>query len=159
MKVSIDALNYVAQNGIKVALVFGDRDSRCNCKRAVIPHLPLKNVLTVTGLGGEAVNLAMNYSASAAFAAAGYEPITTNSTYQGGVVRQHNKVSFSRVFEAGHVVGAYEPETVSRIFDRVMFDKNVATGKASTKDGVQYSSRGPGSCFGIKNAVPPSPPN
>jgi carboxypeptidase C (cathepsin A) len=30
--VSIDTINYVAQSGIKVAMIFGDRDYRCNCK-------------------------------------------------------------------------------------------------------------------------------
>jgi hypothetical protein len=31
-KVTIDTINEVAESGIKVALIFGDRDYRCNCK-------------------------------------------------------------------------------------------------------------------------------
>ena len=31
LRVSIEPLNRVAESGIKVALVFGDRDYRCNC--------------------------------------------------------------------------------------------------------------------------------
>jgi hypothetical protein len=31
LKVTIDTINYVAASGIKVALVYGDRDYRCNC--------------------------------------------------------------------------------------------------------------------------------
>ncbi|KAF2126297.1 alpha/beta-hydrolase [Dothidotthia symphoricarpi CBS 119687] len=141
VKVSIDNINYVAQSGIKVALIYGDRDYRCNW------------------LGGEAVSLAMSYSSAPSFRSAGYEPIHTNSTFNGGVVRQHNKISFSRVFDAGHAVGAYQPETVSKIFDRVMFDSDVATGNTSTAGNSSYSSTGPESSLGIKNVLPPSPKN
>lgn len=101
----------------------------------------------------------MTHSSRSAFNAAGYEPITTNSTYSGGVVRQHSKLSFSRVFEAGHAVGAFQPETVSKIFDRVMFDQDVATGNTCVLQNASYSSTGPASSFGIKNVLPPSPEN
>jgi len=30
--VSIDTINHVAESGIKIALIYGDRDYRCNCK-------------------------------------------------------------------------------------------------------------------------------
>ncbi|KAF2649970.1 putative carboxypeptidase S1 [Lophiostoma macrostomum CBS 122681] len=137
-KVTIDAINYVASSGLKVALIYGDRDYRCNW------------------LGGEAVSLAMEYPSSSSFRAAGYEALTTNNTYQGGVVRQHNSISFSRVFEAGHAAGAYQPETVSKIFDRVMFNKDVATGGQDVAADADYSSTGPESSFGIKNELPES---
>jgi hypothetical protein len=101
----------------------------------------------------------MSYPSAPNFRSAGYEDILTNSSYRGGVVRQHNKVSFSRVFEAGHAVGAFQPETVSQIFDRVMFDKDVATGDIDTLGDSSYSSTGPDSSFGIKNKLPPSPKN
>jgi hypothetical protein len=104
----------------------------------------------------------MTYSSAPDFRSAGYELIITNATptdnqtKSGGVVRQHNKVSFSRVFDAGHAAGAYQPETVSRIFDRVMFDKDVATGSIDTSANASkgYSSTGPPSSFGIKNVLP-----
>lgn len=32
LKVGMDAINFVAGNGIKIALIYGDRDYRCNCK-------------------------------------------------------------------------------------------------------------------------------
>ncbi|KAJ4352254.1 uncharacterized protein N0V89_007601 [Didymosphaeria variabile] len=136
--VSIDTINYVAQSGIKVALVFGDRDYRW--------------------FGGEAVSLAMEHESSVQFREAGYSPITTNSTYQGGVVRQYNGISFSRVFDAGHAAGAYQPETVSKIFDRVTLNKDVATGKINLGD-APYSSQGPVSSFEIKNVLPTPPKN
>jgi hypothetical protein len=71
-------------------------------------------------------------------------------------VRQYNKVSFARVFDAGHSVGAFQPETVSNIFDRVMFNKDVATGTVDTTKNSSYSSTGPESSFGIKNMLPPN---
>lgn len=111
---------------------------------------------STTGLGGEAVSLSMQYPSASSFRAAGYASIATNSSYQGGVVRQHNGISFSRVFDAGHAVGAYQPETVSRIFDRVMFDRDVATGLTDTcgEGNASYSSTGPADSFHIKNVLP-----
>jgi len=98
----------------------------------------------------------MNYPGSDAFRAAGYAPLVTNATYQGGLVRQHGNVSFSRVFGAGHSVTAYQPETFFRIFQRAMFGKDVATGSV-TVGSAGYSSSGPADSFGVRNAVPPAP--
>jgi hypothetical protein len=53
-------------------------------------------------MGAEDTALALEYPEASKFRAAGYEKIETNKTYQGGVVRQYGKASFSRVFEAGH---------------------------------------------------------
>ena len=66
-------------------------------------------------------------------------------------MRQHNKVSFTRVFDAGHATGAFQPETVSKIFDRVMFDKDVATGDELVSS--SYSTSGPMHVFGVKNVL------
>lgn len=109
--------------GAKVSLVYGDRDYQCNW------------------LGGEAISLALG---SADFKKAGYADIETNSSYVGGLVRQHGNLSFSRVFQAGHEVPFYQPETGYQIFKRVMFNKDVATGKKSATD---YSSCGPSSAW------------
>lgn len=93
----------------------------------------------------------MSYPEASGFQAAGYTDLLTNSSYTGGLVRQHNKVSFTRVFDAGHAVGAFQPETVSRIFDRVMFDKDVATGDELVSN--NYSTSGPMDVFGVKNML------
>ncbi|KAF2827958.1 alpha/beta-hydrolase [Ophiobolus disseminans] len=137
-KVTISTLQGVVSSGVKVALVFGDRDYRCNW------------------LGGEAVSLALD---KPGFREAGYAHISTSANSSTGVVRQRNGLSFSRVFDAGHAVGAYQPETVSEIFERVMFDKDVATGKIDVKGNASYSSVGLESSFGIKNVLPESPKN
>lgn len=126
-------LEYALQNDIKVALVYGDRDSRC------------------PWTGGEHVSLIANHSGQDRFASAGYEFIETNDTYQGGVVRQFDKFSFSRVFLAGHAVNAYQPETVDRIFQRTLAGTDVATGNRIADR--RYSTQGPASSLGMFNTT------
>jgi len=40
-KVTIDTLDSVVRGGVKVALVFGDRDYRCNCKSYFLSFLAI----------------------------------------------------------------------------------------------------------------------
>ena len=84
-------LAYLLNNGVKVALMYGDRDYACQW------------------LGGEEVSLAVNYTNTAQFHAAGYQDIQVNSTYVGGQVRQYGNFSFSRVYQSGHEIPAYQP--------------------------------------------------
>ncbi|EHK49333.1 hypothetical protein TRIATDRAFT_49779 [Trichoderma atroviride IMI 206040] len=130
----ISLLEHVLNNGVGVALVFGDRDYKCNW------------------IGAENISLSMDYSAAASFRQAGYTDIQTNSSYKGGLVRQHGNVSFSRVFDAGHAVAAYQPQTVYEIFERSMFRKDIATGAQDVND--CFSTKGPLSSWAIKNSVP-----
>jgi hypothetical protein len=44
-KVTIDTINDVAKGGVKVALMFGDRDYRCNCKHSVFLRLSTLSLL------------------------------------------------------------------------------------------------------------------
>lgn len=100
----------------------------------------------------ENVSLAMNYPEAPSFRSAGYAALQTNASHQGGLVRQHDRVSFSRVFEAGHDVAAYQPETVMRIFERAVFGRDVATGQvdvlalAGRGGGETSTASGDGSC-------------
>ena len=134
-------LAYLLDNGVKVAMMYGDRDYACNW------------------IGGENVSLNTPYSQQDQFTQAGYANIQVNDSYVGGVVRQHGNFSFSRVFESGHEVPAYQPETALQIFNRAIFGMDIATGNVSTSaaNGSDYSSNGPQSSFGIKNDVPESP--
>lgn len=53
----------------------------------------------------------------------------------------------------------YQPETTIEIFNRVIFNTDVATGKLPTSGAFNnYSTSGPSSSFSIKNKLPPSPP-
>jgi hypothetical protein len=56
-------------------------------------------------------------------------------------------------------VSFYQPETVYRIFNRAIFNTDVATGKVPTSGSFNnYTSVGPLSSFGVKNVLPPSLP-
>ncbi|KIX10249.1 uncharacterized protein Z518_01330 [Rhinocladiella mackenziei CBS 650.93] len=135
---NLAALGKFLDQGIKVALMYGDRDYQCNW------------------LGGEQISLAIDSDNTLKFHQAGYANIQVNETYVGGVVRQYENLSFSRVFGAGHEASWYQPETAYRIFNRVMSNVDVATGKFSTR-GTSYSSKGPSSSFAIKNTIPTHP--
>ncbi|KAI1624849.1 Alpha/Beta hydrolase protein [Exophiala viscosa] len=128
---NLAALGRLLDQGVKVALVYGDSDYQCNW------------------FGGEQISLAINSSIKSKFHNAGYANITTNATYAGGVVRQYGNLSFSRVFQAGHQVPYYQPETAFRIFNRTLSNADVATGETSI--GSTFSTQGPSSVFSIKD--------
>ncbi|KAI1380519.1 alpha/beta-hydrolase [Hypoxylon crocopeplum] len=100
--------------GVRVGLIYGDRDYICNW------------------LGGEAVSLALAQSVAgyaSSFPSAGYAPIIVNDTYIGGAVRQFGNLSFSRVYQAGHFVPAYQPATAFEVFARIIRGDSVSTGE------------------------------
>ncbi|CUS15304.1 unnamed protein product [Tuber aestivum] len=124
----VEDIAYLLGRGVKVSLIYGksgDRDYICNY------------------MGGEAVSLAIDYPHKAAFQAAGYEDIRVNSSYVGGQVRQHGNFSFVRVYQAGHLVPSYQPETAYIIFDRMIRGLSIATGDKITRSGSNiYSTTG-----------------
>jgi hypothetical protein len=126
-------LAYLLEEGIKVTLVYGDRDYACNW------------------YGGELLSLAINYTDSENFKDAGYSPLYVNDSYTGGQVRQHGNLSFTRVYEAGHEVPAYQPETAYRIFMRSLFNYDIATGNISTTSYPDYSTGGLSDVYNIIN--------
>ncbi|KAH0431460.1 carboxypeptidase s1 [Colletotrichum camelliae] len=133
----IEDIAYLLHSGIKVSLMFGDRDFACNW------------------IGGEQVSLAIPWADQENFAKAGYQPLLTNETYGGGQVRQYGNLSFIRVYQAGHAVPAYQPESAYQIFNRALFNLDVATGKVDTAANSSYSTQGPSDTFAIKNDIPP----
>lgn len=99
--------------GVRVALIYGDRDYICNW------------------LGGEAVSFAIAGAAGPDYApwySTGYAPIVTNDTYVGGVVREYGNLSFARIYDAGHLVPAYQPETAFTVFSRVIEGTGISFG-------------------------------
>lgn len=126
-------LRSLLARGTKVALVYGDRDYQCNW------------------LGGEAVSNAVA-AAAPGFAGAGYTAVQTNASYVGGVVRQAGNLSFTRVFQAGHEVPYYQPETAYQIFNRVMFGADVATGLVGAEG---YVSEGEASAWSESEVLEP----
>lgn len=129
-------LGRVLDAGVNVALVYGDRDYRCNW------------------YGGENASLHIPHAASDAFGRAGYAAIETNSSYEGGMVREHGNLSFARVYQAGHAVAAYQPETVWRIFQRATARRDVATGQVDLAGNEEYATEGPGDISDVENEDP-----
>jgi carboxypeptidase C (cathepsin A) len=78
------------------------------------------------------VSLAIPHFETDVFNNPGYARIQANDSYVGGQVRQHGNLSFSRVYQAGHKVPSYQPETAYRMFMRALFNKDIATGEADT---------------------------
>jgi carboxypeptidase C (cathepsin A) len=112
---TVSSLAGLLKKGIRVGLIYGDRDYICNW------------------YGGEAVSLQLAKQTSASYAAkfpaAGYEAILVNDTYIGGVVRQYGNLSFSRIYQAGHSVPAYQPETAFQVFARIIMGTAIPNGK------------------------------
>lgn len=135
----LEDIAYVLDQGIKVALVYGDRDYACNW------------------IGGEEVSLAVEYSDADKFRSAGYADLYTNDTFVGGKIRQYGNFSFTRVYQAGHEVPAYQPETSFAIFNRSLSNLDIATGRVSTVENATYATEGPSSTWDVKNEAPPMP--
>jgi carboxypeptidase C (cathepsin A) len=133
---SIANLDLLLTSGVNVALAYGDRDFSCNW------------------VGAENLTLHATYPSASEFRASGYEDITTNASYTGGVVRQYENFSFARVYDAAHYVSYSQPETMHQIFNRAMFHRDVATGEKQVEKGKGYRSQGPASAWGFKNKVP-----
>ncbi|ATY66646.1 carboxypeptidase S1 [Cordyceps militaris] len=113
--------------GVRIGFIYGDRDYICHW------------------FGGEAVSLAVAKEAGGQyvtqFPAAGYSPIIVNSSYIGGEVRQFGNLSFSRVYQSGHSVASYQPETAFQIFSRLMTGTSVSTGQSINNS--TYGTSGP----------------
>ncbi|TLD24306.1 hypothetical protein PspLS_06619 [Pyricularia sp. CBS 133598] len=130
-----DVVGQLLDQGVKVALVYGDRDWRCNW------------------VSGEAVSLSVKYGDSSKFAAAGYTDVKVGNKV-AGKVRQHGLFSFTRVFNAGHEVPIYKPAEALAIFTRTITGKDVATGSS---DAAKFTSSGPSSVFDVTVKADPIP--
>ncbi len=74
-------------------------------------------------------------------------------------MRQYGNLSFSRVFESGHQIPLYQPETAYRIFNRALSNLDIATGTKPTYSsaGKAYQSKGEKSTWSHKNKIPEQP--
>ena len=109
----ISDMAYLLSLGVRVALIYGDRDYICNW------------------IGGEAISFSVAAQSPAymPFYSAGYADIVTNDSYIGGAVRQYGNLSFSRIYDAGHLIPAYQPETAFTVFTRIIMGTEISTGK------------------------------
>ncbi|KAI0104269.1 carboxypeptidase S1 [Nemania sp. FL0031] len=134
------------RGGVKVHLVYGDRDYACNW------------------VGGEAASLAVPWSRAARFAEAGYTALLApvdgvdgdGQEYAfSGMTRQLGNFSFTRVFQAGHEVPSYAPAAAHAIFSRATFDRDIATGLVPLTD--ELVTVGFRDTWNVRN-VPPERP-
>jgi carboxypeptidase C (cathepsin A) len=135
----LPALAALLKSNIRVALLYGDADYICNW------------------MGGEAVSEALAQSVdtyATNFPTSGYAEIVVNSSYVGGVVRQYGNLSFARIYNAGHQVPSYQPETAFTIFTRIIQGTSVATGERV--DRSSFRTIGPFQSLKSSKAPPPS---
>jgi hypothetical protein len=96
----LEEIGFLVDQGVSVALIYGDRDYSNNCK-LIYPSTLHYNLIQI-GFGGEAISKAVVFKNSAAFKTAGYQNVQANASYIGGQVRQVGKFSFTRVYDAGN---------------------------------------------------------
>jgi hypothetical protein len=90
--------------------------------------------------GGQAISLAVNYTHSSEFAAAGYQPFTYDGV-EYGEVRQFGNFSFTRIYESGHEVPFYQPQGALALFNRTINLVDIADGSVPVT--ANLSSTGP----------------
>ncbi|KAK8086000.1 serine carboxypeptidase [Apiospora phragmitis] len=152
----LEAAGALLDAGVKVHMVYGDRDYACNW------------------VGGERASLAVPHRRAAEFAGAGYEAMLAASPdyvpashlslgrdkdekeqVVAGMTRQVGHFSFTRVFQAGHEVPSYQPAAAYAVFLRAMFDRDIATGRRRVTDDLV--TEGPADTWHIKNVAPAWP--
>ncbi|KAI1499275.1 serine carboxypeptidase [Biscogniauxia marginata] len=132
----LDAIAYLLDSGVKVHMMYGDRDYACNW------------------VGGEKASLAVPYTRAAEFSAAGYAPLITPDGFSG-MTRQLGNFSFSRVFQAGHEVPSYQPVAAYEIFMRAIFNRDIPSGLIHVTD--EFVTVGPGDTWGVRQNPPKIP--
>ncbi|KAF3066574.1 Carboxypeptidase S1 like protein A [Daldinia childiae] len=130
----LEDIGTLLDSGIQVAILNGDRDYACNW------------------IGGERVSLNVIYGQSDKFKNSGYADVILPGSTPVGQVRQHNLFSFTRVYQSGHMVPAYQPEVAYAIMRRAMQKKDIATGGIVVTE--DYSTSGPPNSTVILEAPP-----
>lgn len=137
-----DIADLLDNHSVKVSLMYGDRDFACNW------------------FGGENASLAIPHSRQSGFSDAGYTALTLNDAMtppfvSHGMTRQYGNLSFTRVYQAGHMVPSYQPEAAYKIFTRALFNKDIATGMTELTE--TFKTEGPKTTYHLKNEVLPVP--
>ncbi|KAK5723631.1 hypothetical protein LTR15_005330 [Elasticomyces elasticus] len=125
----IEDLAYLLSRGIRVALIYGDADYICNWFGGELVSLAIAAQLNSTAstlVAPASTTAPLTYAS--AFPAAGYADIIVNSTYVGGQVRQFGNLSFSRIYNSGHFVPYFQPETAFTVFTRIIQGSDVGSG-------------------------------
>ncbi|KAK1671470.1 Alpha/Beta hydrolase protein [Colletotrichum godetiae] len=108
---------------VQVSLVYGDADYICNW------------------LGGEALSLTANWSGAESFRDAGYTRLMVDGEAYGET-RQYGKLSFTRVWNAGHEIPYFQPAAAFQIFNRTSNRFDIATGEIRINPDSTYQTNG-----------------
>ncbi len=127
---------YLLDAGVKVNMMYGDRDYACNW------------------IGGEKASLGVPYGRADEFARTGYSPLLTPDGFSGWT-RQLANFSFTRVYQSGHEVPAYQPAAAYEIFMRATFNRDIPTGLLPVTH--NYATVGPHDTRIFKNTPPEMP--
>jgi carboxypeptidase C (cathepsin A) len=155
----LDDLAYLLSGGVRVALMYGDADFICNWLGGQAISLEVAQLVRPLpspgppGSPGHPPAPGLNPYATA-FPAAGYADIVVNSSYVGGAVRQFGNLSFSRIYDAGHLMPYYQPETAFTVFTRIIQGTELSTGDVI--DLSTFGSEGPQNATHT-NKVPAQP--
>lgn len=101
--------------------------------------------------GGQAISLALNYTHSKEFAAAGYAPFTYGGV-EYGETREYGNFSFTRIYEAGHEVPYYQPQAALALFKRTIQLLDIPTGQK--KITANYGTSGQPNATHTESFVP-----
>ncbi|KAH6615635.1 carboxypeptidase C [Chaetomium sp. MPI-SDFR-AT-0129] len=132
---------------VQVHLVYGDRDYGANW------------------LNGERTSLAVPWRGAEGFAEALYTPLVLTPGEGGdededetsfGLTRQTGRFSFTRVFQSGHEVPAYQPAAAHAIFQRANARRDIATGRVRV-DEEYTTDRGLRDAWTVRSTVPEFP--
>ncbi|KAF4220410.1 hypothetical protein CNMCM8980_001270 [Aspergillus fumigatiaffinis] len=129
----LEDLEEILKLPVRVSLIYGDADYICNW------------------FGGEAVSLAVNYTHTEQFRAAGYTPMVVDGV-EYGETREYGNFSFTRVYQAGHEVPYYQPVASLQLFNRTLFGWDIA--KGTTQIGPDYSTNGTAKATHTESFVP-----
>ena len=162
--VSMQDLADLLQMGVRVAMMYGDADYICNWMGGEAVSLALAKLLTTPANSSNSTTTSASASVSTSppagsyasgFPAAGYADIVVNSSYVGGAVRQWGNLSFSRVYDAGHFIPFFQPETAFTIFTRVILGTDISTGEVINAS--NFSSTGPANSTHTNSAFSTQP--
>lgn len=148
----VEDLASLLSMGVRVALIYGDSDYICNWYGGQAVSLAIASLLPTTNAQDVLSGRPPSYASG--FPGAGYAEIVVNASYVGGAVRQYGNLSFSRIYDAGHMVPYYQPETAFTVFTRIIYGTSIATGQGVNSS--NFTTSGPANTTKT-NSVPSSP--
>ena len=153
---TIEDIAQLLLRGVRVALIYGDADFICNWHggQAVSDAIAAEVSALSSFAPGRREGLDNAFPLPRDFPLAGYADIVVNNSYIGGAVKQYGNLSFSRVYDAGHFVPYFQPETAFQIFARVILGSDISTGVNVNLS--SYISTGPVNSTHT-NKAPPMP--